>query len=148
MSRNTVHVLLRVSTGVAVQYGDSLQVRSSSYAHGKTLDSPGQPARRPTPPKNGGGRHSFSNSEPTTTRPMIASTATLYEAAASSVWILGAIVGVYLRPSRRFVAGALVLSSGALFTALTFDFFKEHFEIGGSLVASGCCLSAQRYSRR
>lgn len=71
---------------------------------------------------------------------MIASTATLYGAAASSALILGAVVGVYLRPSRRFVAGALALSSGALFTALAFDLFREAFEIGGPVVASGWLL--------
>lgn len=66
--------------------------------------------------------------------------AALYGVAASSALIVGSVAGAYGSPGKRWIGGALALSSGALLTALAFELFEPAYRIGGPTIASGGLL--------
>jgi ZIP family zinc transporter len=67
----------------------------------------------------------------------------LWGLAAASTLILGALIGLYTRIPRRFVALVLAFGVGALISALAFDLTEEAFRVGGTLpVAVGLGIGA------
>lgn len=56
---------------------------------------------------------------------------------ASSALVIGALVGLYLRPSERLVAVLLGFASGSLIVAVAFDLFEEAYLQTGLVVSGG-----------
>jgi ZIP family zinc transporter len=67
----------------------------------------------------------------------------LWGLAAASPLIVGALIGLFARIPRRFVALVLAFGVGALISALAFDLTEEAFRVGGTLpVAVGLGIGA------
>ncbi|HET9872214.1 MAG TPA: ZIP family zinc transporter [Propionibacteriaceae bacterium] len=64
-------------------------------------------------------------------------TALLYGALASSSFVVGVVLGLFTKPSRRLVAGVVAFGAGVLVSALTFDLMREAFDKGGAVYAIG-----------
>lgn len=64
-------------------------------------------------------------------------TALLYGTLASSSFVIGVLLGLFTKPSRRVVAGVIGFGAGVLVSALTFDLMREAFDAGGAVYAIG-----------
>lgn len=73
-------------------------------------------------------------------------TAILWGFLASSALLIGALIGTYLTPPRRLIAGVIAFGSGILVSTLTFDLMEEAFEAGNTgYVVSGFLAGAVIY---
>ena len=64
-------------------------------------------------------------------------TALLYGALASSSFVVGVVLGLFVSPPRRIVAAVIGFGAGVLVSALTFDLMREAFDSGGAWYAIG-----------
>src|SRR6187551_2286465 len=70
----------------------------------------------------------------------------LWGLAAASTLVVGALIGLFGRISRRYVALVLAFGVGALISAVAFDLAEEAFRLGGTVtVAIGLGTGALTY---
>jgi len=67
-------------------------------------------------------------------------TALLYGVGTGLPLVVGATVGVYLRPSQRITAVTLAFASGSLITGLSFELFEPAFQTAGLGLTTGSLL--------
>jgi ZIP family zinc transporter len=73
-------------------------------------------------------------------------TAILYGVGTGLPLVVGAIVGIVLRPPQRFTAVALAFASGSLITGLSFELFEPAFQTAGlGLTTAGLLVGTGFY---